>query len=129
MKTEALVMTLMLAGTLAARAHGAEFFPAFPGDPKPGVAPAKLQLAWLTPAERQMLREQWRILPPEERERLRERLRAERGESIEDGFGQGFEVRRHDADDDPPRDRDGAGNWGRPRADDKPRDLPPRRRR
>jgi hypothetical protein len=128
MKTLAYVMTLSLAGMLATQAHGAEVFPAFPGDLKVGAAPAKLQVAWLTPAERQMLREQWSTLPPEERERLREKLRAERGDTLEDGFGQGFETRRREVDDDPPRDRDGPGNWGRPRPDDRPRDLPRKRR-
>jgi hypothetical protein len=120
MKTKVKMTMLLMTGLLAMSAHGAEGFPVFSLDGGHGANQAVTRLAWLSEAERATLRKQWQDLPPDERDRVRRKLRQDRGDAVEDGYGMGFEYRRQE-----PRDgeyRDPARHWDKSRDRDKRRD-------
>jgi hypothetical protein len=116
---------LSLAQTLATYAYGATDFTASLFDGAPRAAQAPTLLAWLTDEERDALRKQWQHIPPDERDRIRQKLRDKHLDPIEEGYGQGFEVRRRDSDPTPDLDNrpdpDRPQNWGKPRPADPPR--------
>jgi hypothetical protein len=122
MKPKAALMMLSLTSSLALTAHGAEgFTPDFSVAAK---AVPLIRLA-LNDEERMLLRRQWQNLPPDERERLRRRLREEHPDPRDEGFGQGFEMRRPGDDGfraDPDR------SWGQGQPGDRMREIRKNRR-
>ncbi len=120
MKTQALIMTLLLTGSPVVTAHAAYGFTVGLSDGIPLVGKPAMHLAWLSEDEISSIRQQWQTVPPDERERLRKKLRDEHGVNVEDGFGMGFELRRRDTDtgDNAEQER----RWGKPRSGDKSRD-------
>jgi hypothetical protein len=122
MKTQALIMTLLLTGSLAMTAHAAHGFTVGLSDGSPLAGKPALQLAWLSEEEISSIRQQWQTVPPDERDRLRKKLREEHGVNVEDGYGMGFEYRRRDSDSDSNDAAERDRRWGKGRSGDKNRD-------
>lgn len=117
MKTQAIVVTLWLAGSPAMAAPGAEGWMAAFSDASSVAGKPAMRLAGLSEEEMAFLRKQWRALPPDERERLRQKLRDERVMPSPERFGQGFEYRRPEAGE--VGDQEPRMPWGKPRPDDR----------
>jgi hypothetical protein len=122
MKTQALIMTLLLTGSQAMTAHAAHGFTVDLSDGSPLAGKPAMQLAWLSEEEISSIRRQWQSVAPDERDRLRKKLREEHGVNVEDGFGMGFESRRRDSDSDSDGGSERDRGWGKGRSGDKSRD-------
>jgi hypothetical protein len=116
MTTKARIITLLFTGMLSLTAGGAHGFTIPSQDASRPTAIQASHLAWLSEDEKSLLRQQWQNLAPDERERLRRKLRDDRGDSAEDGYGLGFEFRRRDSDDSQSSDSD--KRWGKSRSRD-----------
>ena len=97
MKRTNQIVTLILTGMLTMTAHAADGF-IVPNSVAASAGQPIIRLARLTEEEKNFLRKKWQNLPPEMRGEVRRQLREE-SRDHEEGYGQGYENRRRDNED------------------------------